>query len=100
HAASVRPEPGSNSPFDSQPTLSLTVRSGLPVRTFLLLGPHILIFLHTRLRGPELRSGVCFFCFLFILFVMVPAAGRFLRDAGFGRNKSKYIIFSPNRQPF
>ncbi|MCD8163428.1 MAG: hypothetical protein LUE09_08345, partial [Synergistaceae bacterium] len=26
--------------------------------------------------------------------------GRFRRDAGFGRNKSKYIIFSPNRQPF
>ena len=44
--------------------------------------------------------NVKFFCFLFILFVMVPAAGRFLRDAGFGRNKSKYIIFSSNRQPF
>ena len=118
HAASVRPEPGSNSPFDSwrvafadffldrlAPARNSLFQRLPRFRAFAISlpvppqGPHT--FSNSfRVSASEPDLDVCCFCFLVILFVMVPAAPPGLKKAARrGRNGSKYIMPGPFRQP-
>ncbi|MDO4561957.1 MAG: hypothetical protein Q4C86_13525, partial [bacterium] len=87
HAASVRPEPGSNSPFDSQ-------RAYFSLTFLFFKYIHLKACLLQNLR--QLTALLAYVAFAFSLFFLSWCLLRAIcgKPAGRGRNESKYIIFS------